>query len=183
MRGHAGIFQGVRRLASRRDREREQESLGADKLVTGLFAGLFCRIKDLGRRCSQVEFFGPATFHLGKRRQCQIGLADCHVGFAARSRDQIAGQTRLVVEQGFEHMFGRELLVAFANCQRLRRLNDRPRTVGVAFYIHRFPIPWKVSEIMAVQVLCKPLSGPVHNGNRCDLYVTQVAGTRLLSVD
>ena len=65
------------------------------------------------------------------------GLED-GAGVAAGAVDQTAGQPLAVVQQHFEHMQRRELLMSVAHGQRLRRLDEAARTLGVFFNIHLF---------------------------------------------
>ena len=49
----------------------------------------------------------------------------------------LQGKTLGIIEQHFQQVLGREALVPLAQSQRLRRLHEAPRALGVAFEIHR----------------------------------------------
>ena len=55
---------------------------------------------------------------------------------AAGTVDQARGQTLRIVEQNLQHMFGRELLMALAQREGLRRLDESASAVGVFLDIH-----------------------------------------------
>jgi hypothetical protein len=59
---------------------------------------------------------------------------------AAGAVDQTAGETLAVVQQHFEHMQRRKLLMAVAHRQRLRRLDKAARALGVFFNIHGYSL-------------------------------------------
>src|ERR1700733_2074025 len=59
---------------------------------------------------------------------------------AAGAVDQTAGETLAVVQQHFEHMQRRKLLVAVAHRERLRRLDKAARTLGMFFNIHGYSL-------------------------------------------
>src|SRR6185312_6254114 len=61
--------------------------------------------------------------------------------FAAGGIDQPRGKAFLVVDQDLEQMLGRELLIAFAQGQTLRRLNKAARPLGEFLDIHQSSSP------------------------------------------
>ena len=99
-----------------------------------ILLGLLEQPRDLGR---EVDLAGAAALDLGLLGERGLDRLERTLGIAARALDQIGGQALRVVEQHLEQMLGREALMALAQRQRLRRLDEALRPLGVFLEVHR----------------------------------------------
>src|SRR5437867_1266489 len=67
-----------------------------------------------------------------------FGGPEDRAGIASGTVDQAGGEAFAVVQQHFQHVQRRKLLMAFAHCKRLRCLDKTARTLGIFFNIHRY---------------------------------------------
>ena len=114
----------------------EQQPLHGDKAVAGLFGGLFRRVERARQFGGQIDLPGAASGYFWEFVQRVLGGFEDGAGVAAGAVDQTAGEAFAVVQQHFQHVQRRELLVAVAHGQRLRRLDETARTLGVFLNIH-----------------------------------------------
>ncbi len=136
LRRHAGTGEDLARLAVLLERKREQEPLDRDVAVAGLLRDLLRLIEDPRHRRRQVDLAGAAAGHLGQLRQGGLDGGERLARAAAGAVDQAGGEPFRVVEQDLQQMLGGELLVALAQGQGLRGLNESTGAVGVFFEIH-----------------------------------------------
>jgi hypothetical protein len=113
LRRNAVLFQYVcGRPAT--ERKRQQHGFDGDELVAGLLRQLLRLIEQAGRLRRQIELPGPAAFDF--RQFCKLPL-DALIDRGRRSAgrvDQVRSEPILVVEQRFEHVQWRDLLMATA---------------------------------------------------------------------
>ena len=74
-----------------------------------------------GDSCGWVA---PPPRHLGQLGERRLGALQRLLGIAAGARDQPARQPLGIVEQHLQEMLGRDLRIAVADRERLRRLDN-----------------------------------------------------------
>src|SRR5262249_57636715 len=82
------------------------------------------------------DWRGAAARPLGRLAERRPDRRKRFARSPARAVDQAAGQALRIVEQNLEQVLGGELLVAFAQGQRLGGLNETAGAVGVFLEIH-----------------------------------------------
>jgi len=133
LRRDAGILENAAGLA--RHGERQKKVFRGDEGIACFLGCLFGGIQNAREFAGQINL-ARAAFDLGKFRQCAIvGVAHSRVVATCRA-DQPRSQALLIVEQDFQKMFRRELLIAGAERQTLSRLNEAARPLGELFNIH-----------------------------------------------
>ena len=137
LRRDAALLQDAAGLAVFLERQPEQQPLDGDKAVAGLFGGFFRGIERARQIGREIDLSGAAAGNFRQLVERVLGGLEDRAGIAAGAVDQTAGEALAVVQQHFEHMQRRKLLVAVAHRQRLRRLDKAARTLGVFFNIHR----------------------------------------------
>ena len=138
LRRDAALAEDGAGLAVLLERQPEQQPLDGDKAVAGLFGGLFRGVERARQFRRQIDLPGAASGNFRQLVERVLGRLEDGAGIAAGAVDQTAGKPLAVVQQHFQHMQRRELLVAVAHRQRLRRLDETARTLGVFFNIHRY---------------------------------------------
>ena len=135
-RRDAGVGEDLRGRRVLLHGEREQQPLDRDEGVAGLLGDLLGGGEDLRERLREIELAGAAGDFRQLARAPPRWRAARASGVAAGALDQPRRQALAVVEQHFQEMFGRELLVALAERIGLRRLDEAPRALGVFLDIH-----------------------------------------------
>ncbi len=79
---------------------------------------------------------GTGAGNFGELGKTRFDRGQCLAGAASATVDQAGGEPLGIVEQHLEHVLGRELLVAFAQGQRLRGLDETAGAVRVFLEIH-----------------------------------------------
>ena len=93
-----------------------------------------------GRR--EIELAGARALHLGQFGEREFDLRERVARAPARLVDQPGREPLLVVEEHLEQMLGRELLMAFADRERLRALDEAPaRSVYFSKFMRCLPWP------------------------------------------
>ena len=138
LRRDAALAEDGAGLAALLERQAEQQPLDGDKAVAGLFGGLFRGVERPRQFGRQIDLPGAAAGYFRQLVERILGGFEDRAGIAAGAVDQTAGKPFAVVQQHFQHVQRRELLVAVAHGQRLRRLDEPARTLGVFLNIHRF---------------------------------------------
>ncbi len=142
LRRDAALAQDAAGVAVLLQRQSQQQPLDRDKTVAGLLGGLFRGVERPRQFGREIDLPGAASGNLRQLVERVLGRFQDRARIAAGTVDQTAGQTLAVVQQYFQHMQRRKLLVAVAHRQRLRRLDEAARALGVFFNIHRyFPQP------------------------------------------
>jgi hypothetical protein len=136
LRRDAALFQDAAGVAVFLQRQPQQQPLDRDKTVAGLLGGLFRGVERPRQFRREINLPGAASGNLGQLVERVLGRLQDRARIAAGAVDQTAGQALAVVQQHFEHMQRRKLLVAVAHRQRLRRLDKTARALGVFFNIH-----------------------------------------------
>jgi hypothetical protein len=136
LRGDAALVQDRTGLAVPVQREPKQQPFDGDKAVAGLLCGLFRRLKGAREVGRQIDLSGAAAGNFRQLAQRSFGGLEDGAGIAAGAVDETAGQALSIVQQDFKQMQRRELLVSVAHRERLRRLDESPRALGVFFNIH-----------------------------------------------
>ena len=139
LRRDAALVQDGPGLAGLLQRERQQQPLDRDETVAGLVGSLFRSVKGAREFRRKINLAGAGARNLRQPVERVFGGFEDGAGIAAGAVDQTAGQPLAVVQQHFQHMQCRELLVALAHRQRLRRLDETARPLGVFFNIHVIP--------------------------------------------
>ena len=142
LRRDAGIRQDLAGFRALLHRQRHEKALDGDKRVARLLRDLFGVVEDARGRRRHVELARPGALHLWQLAEREFDLLQRLSGTAARLVDQAGAKAFLVVEQDFQNVFRRELLVAFAKRQRLRGLNEAARPFGIFLEIHALPL-WR----------------------------------------
>ena len=134
-----GIGEDLSGLGRLVHRQREQQPLDRDEGIAGLLRDLLGRIEEPRRRRREIELPGARALHARQFLQRDLGLDQRLARPSARAIDQARRQPFRVVEQNLQHMFGGELLVPFADGQRLRGLDEATRALGIVLEIHSDP--------------------------------------------
>ena len=79
---------------------------------------------------------GAAALNLRLLVELGIDRKQNRLRVAARGADQVGAKAFLVFEQNLEEMFGREALMAAAQCQILSGLNKAFGPLGIFFELH-----------------------------------------------
>jgi hypothetical protein len=137
LRRDAALAEDGASLAALLERETQQQPLDSDKAVAGFFGGLFRGVECPRQFRREIDLAGAAAGYFWEFAQCILGGLEDGAGITAGAVDQTAGQPLAVVQQHFEHVERRELLVTVPHGQRLRRLDETARTLGVFLNIHR----------------------------------------------
>ena len=104
-------------------------------------------LKQPRRDGREVELARARARHPRQLGQRSLGLLQGLAGTPAGAVDQPGREPLLVVEQDFENMFRRELLMPLTGCETLRRLDEPARAFGVFFDVHKcFPIKGRPLE-------------------------------------
>ena len=147
LRSDAGLGEDLARVAVGVHRKRKQQPFHGHEGIAGFLGDFFGGVEDAGGRRSKIELARAAAFHARQFGERQFALLQGVARPPPGPVDQSSGQSLLVVEQHLEKMKRRELLMAFAQSQRLRRLNEAPRALGQLFDIHvKPPMPAFVSQ-------------------------------------
>src|SRR5262249_8738174 len=85
------------------------------------------------------DLAGAAARHFGKLGERRLDGREGLARTPARPVDQAGREPFRVVEQDLEQVLGRELLMAFAQRQRLGGLDETARTVGEFLEVHGAP--------------------------------------------
>ena len=115
----------------------EQKPLDRHIGIARLLRDLFGIVENARRRGREIELPRARALHLRQFGKRELGVAKRLARAPARPVDEARGKPFLVVEKNLQNMFGRELLVTFADGERLRALNETPRPFGIFFDIHR----------------------------------------------
>ena len=118
------------------DGQRKQQPLDRDVAVAGFLGDLLRGLEDPRRRLGEIDLAGTRAAYLGKRCERPFGCRKCLAGTAAGAFDEAGGKPLLVVEEHFEDVFRGELLVALADRQGLRRLQETAGALGVFLEVH-----------------------------------------------
>src|SRR6516165_6461129 len=92
---------------------------------------------------------GSAARHLGKLGKCGFNRGERLSRVAAGAVDQPGCEPFGIVELHLEEVLGSELLVAFAQRERLRGLNKTAGAVGVFFKVHGISSAWSPARLPA----------------------------------
>ncbi len=137
LRRDARLGENLPRLAVLLQSDREQQPLDRDVAVARLLGDLLGVVEQPRRGRRQVELAaGAAARNLRQLCQRRLDCLVCLARIAAGAVDQPGGKPLRVVEQDFENMFGRELLVPFAQRERLGGLDESAGAVGIFLDIH-----------------------------------------------
>jgi hypothetical protein len=134
-RRDAGLGEDVGRLRRFFHRQREQQALDGDIGVAGLGGDFLRRVHDLGERLGHVEL-AVAALHLGLGVERGLDAETDFARLAAGALDQRRGKAFRIVDQDFQNVFGRELLVILPESESLGRLNETTDAVGIFLKIH-----------------------------------------------
>ena len=134
-RGHAGIGEDARGLGLLGHGERLEHALDGDEAVACLGRDLLCLVEHAAKRRRHMHLRAAAgdLRQLGKRR---LGALERLLRPAAGLGDQPSRETFRIVEQHFEQMLRRDLRIAFADGEGLRRLHEALQPVGEFLEIH-----------------------------------------------
>ena len=137
----ASLFQDSRGLALL-DGKRLQQTLSRDETVAGLGGQFRGRLENARCFRRQIELSRARAFDLRYLSQLRLGTLACRPGVTPGSADEARGKALLVIQQNLQDVLGRKPLVAFAQRQRLRRLDEAACPFGVFLEIHaRHPYP------------------------------------------
>ncbi len=118
--------------------ESEQQALGRHIAIARLGRGLIGCVQRARQRRGHVHAV-VAPLHFRQRLHGRIGLVRRLARIGAGAAQQLRRQPLPVVEQSFQEMLGVELLVLFAERDRLRGLHESARSLGELFHIHERP--------------------------------------------
>ena len=146
LRRDPGVLQRLARIGAGRHRQRQQQTLDRDVAVAGLLGDLFGLLEQpcgLGR---QIELTGTAALDLGQLGQRCLGRIQRPLRIAACRPDQVAGKPLGIVQQHLQKVFRHETLMAAAQRQALRRLDEPARPLGVFLEVHA-QLPWPLRPL------------------------------------
>ncbi len=138
--GNARVGERAARLGRGREREGEQQPLGGDVAVARLLGDLLGLVEQLGR-LGREKHLARAALHLGHLAERRLDRFQRLGGVAARGADQVRGQPLLVLDQDFQDVLGRKLLVVGAQRERLGGLDEALYALGVFFEFHSRQLP------------------------------------------
>ena len=147
LRGDAGLREDAGGVGSLLEGERQEQPLDRDIGVAGLLRYLLGVVEEPRGRGRHVELARSRALHLGELGERGFRLGQRLARAPASAVDKAGGEPLAVVEQNLQHMLGRELLMAFARGERLRRLHEAANPIGIFVDIHMFP--WKRAEPQA----------------------------------
>ena len=96
------------------DGKRQQQPLGGDELVAGLFGNLLGLVEDASEGRVHVELLGTRAGNLGKLAKCGMDRRLRGLGAAAGPLDEACCEALRVVDENLQEMLGGELLMALA---------------------------------------------------------------------
>ena len=149
LRRHASIAEDFRGFRTLLHRQREQQAFDRDETVAGLLRDLLRIVEKARRRGAEIELARAGTLHFRELGQSQLDLLQRLARATAGLVDQARSQSLGIVEQYFEHMLGRELLMPFADRKRLRRLDEAARALRIFFHIHADLLARRPSPVAA----------------------------------
>ncbi|MGY3123211.1 hypothetical protein ACVWXQ_007148 [Bradyrhizobium sp. S3.14.4] len=141
LRGDAALGQDRAGLAGLFQREAEQQPLDGDKTVASLLAGLFGGVESAGELGRQIDLAGAAAGDLRHLVEGILGRLQDGAGIAAGAVDQTSSEALIVVQQNFQDVQRRKLLMPLAHRKRLRGLNEAPGAFGIFVDVHVFSFP------------------------------------------
>jgi hypothetical protein len=117
------------------DHQGQQQALDSDEGVTSLLRGTFSRVEYACQFAAEIQLTGVA----GNRWNfCQSRFNGGTGAFwvATGTLYQAISHALVIIQQDFEQMDGRELLVALAQSDGLRALNEAARPLSILLDIH-----------------------------------------------
>src|SRR5262249_34136072 len=118
------------------DRKRKQQTFDGNIGIAGLLRRFLGRCKDARQAGIEIELTGAASAHLGALAQRVLDRGERRARVSSRAIDETSGEAFGIVEKDLEKVFRSELLVTFAQRQRLRRLNEPAGALGIFFKFH-----------------------------------------------
>ncbi len=141
LRRHPGTAQDLAGLGVLLQGEREQQALDGHEGIAGLVRDFLGGLEHPRQRRLHVELAGAAALDLGALGERRLDGGQRLARAAAGTVDQPCGQPLGIVKQDLEQMLGAELLVAFAQRERLGGLDEAAGAVGVLLEIHCEQLP------------------------------------------
>ena len=111
---HAGLSEDFGRIGALRERQRQQQRFSRNIAVSCLFRDLSGLVEEKRRIGGQIDLTGPGPFGPGQLVQRHLGRGQGPRRIAASGQDQTGGATFLVIEQNFQNMQRRQLLMIAA---------------------------------------------------------------------
>ena len=136
LRRCSGILEDIRRRRRGLHGQRQQQAFRRDISIARLVGKPFGGFEYARRFRCQIDLAGATAFDLGQSAERRIGLLERRVGSASGGGDQVGRQPLAIIEQYLEQMLRREALVTGAKRQRLRRLHEPARSLGIALEFH-----------------------------------------------
>ena len=136
LRGDARALQNLASFSAFFHRQGKQKPLDRDIRVASLLRDLFGTVENARCRGCEIELPGAGALHLRQFGECEFGIAERVARAPPCPVDEAGGEPLLVVEKNLQDMFGRKLLVPFADGERLGALNEPPRPFGIFFNVH-----------------------------------------------
>ena len=138
LRRHPGVRQDLAGFRALLHRQREQQALDGDERIARLLGDLLCVVEDARRRRRHIELARPCALHLRQLIEREFDLLQRLTRVPSRLVDEAGAKALLVVQQDFQDVLRRKLLMAFAKRQRLRRLDEAARSFRIFLEIHDF---------------------------------------------
>ena len=160
LRGHAGLGQDVGARGGFLHRQRLQKPLDGDETVACLLGQVLGGREDLRQRLRQIEL-AIAAFDARNRIQSGFDAEPDIAGNPTGAFNQRSREAFIVVDQNFQDMFGRELLVTARQRHGLRGLDETPDALGVFLQVH-FSVSFSHRPALRRQIACG--DGPAHLG-------------------
>ncbi len=137
---HARCRQRLARRRGGREGKRKQQPLDRNKAIARLGRDLLGAVQHPYRVIIKPRrLLRTATRHRRHLGQRRVGLAQRHARVAARRLDQAGRHALIVFQQRFQQMLRTDPLMAHADRDSLRRLQEALGAVSEFFEVHRKP--------------------------------------------
>ena len=159
LRGHADRTEDLAGIGIFFHHQRQQQPLDGDETVAGLLRCAFGGVEHPRQFAAEIKLRAVAR---NRRDLGDGGLDGCprRLGVAPGALDQTIGHALVVVQQHLEQVDGGELLMAAAQRQGLRALDEAARPLGVFFDIH---------ATLLVSPASRPIKGIVRRRKRREM--------------
>ena len=133
---NACILQRCRGIARAFERDGQQQAFSGHELIAGFLGDLFRLIEDARQFRRQIDLARTTPRYLGPFGERSLGPGESVSGASTCSPNQTRCQALRIVQQHFQKMFRRDLLMALAKCQVLCGLNKAFSAIRELLDVH-----------------------------------------------